>query len=149
MLRTLIPWRETVCPTFSRFGEEMERMMKPFFSEEFSLSTNGFAPTVNVTETENEFEVSVDLPGIKSEEVEVEMQEGNLWISGERKEETEEKGKTYHRMERRYGHFRRMIPLSMSINEEEVRAEYHEGVLKVTLPKCEEVKPKHIEVKVT
>ena len=149
MLRSLIPWRETVRPTFSRFGEEMERMMRPFFSEEFPLNTNGFAPTVNIMETENEFEVTVDLPGIKPEEVQVEMQEGNLWISGERKEEKEENGKTYHRMERRYGQFRRVIALSMPIKKEEVRAEYHEGVLKVILPKCEEVKPKHIEVKVT
>jgi HSP20 family protein len=78
--------------------------------------------------------------------VNLELREGALWITGERKEEKEEKEKTFHRMERRYGAFRRVIPLPASVNEDKVAAEFHHGVLSVRLPKAEEAKPRHIEV---
>jgi len=126
----------------------MDKMMEEFFGKaEPRWIAERFVPTANLVETENEFEVTLDLPGLKPEEVNVELREGALWITGERKEETEEKGKTFHRMERRYGAFRRVIPLPAAVEEEKVAAEFHHGVLTVKLPKCEEVKPKHIEVK--
>ena len=111
------------------------------------MTEKGFMPTTDVVESENQFEVTVDLPGLKPEEVNVELKNGNLWISGRREEEKEEKGKTYHRIERRHGEFRRMLPLPSTISEEQIEAKFESGVLKVTVPKTEESKTKHIEVK--
>jgi HSP20 family protein len=150
MLRSLIPWRE-MPRSISRFEDEMERMMEDFLGRRESLlggeiATN-FVPTTNVAENENELEVTIDLPGLKPEEVNLELREGALWITGERKEEREEKEKTFHRMERRYGAFRRVIPLPGAVDEDKVSAEFHHGVLTVKLPKSEAAKPRHIEVK--
>jgi HSP20 family protein len=77
----------------------------------------------------------------------VEMKEGSLWISGEKKEEKEEKGKTFHRVERRAGMFRRVLPLPAEVAEGQAEARFIDGVLKITLPKTEKVAPKQIEVK--
>jgi HSP20 family protein len=102
---------------------------------------------MNVAETEERYEVTVELPGMKPEEFQVELKNGQLWISGEKKEEREEKGKTFHRVERRYGEFRRVIPLPTPVEEGRIEAQYKDGVLHVILPKAAEARPKHIEVK--
>ncbi len=148
-MRALVPWMGTLPRSFTRFEDEMENLVNRFFGDREWFPGNGgrtFAPKVNVAETEGEYEVSVDLPGMKPEEFTVEVREGNLWISGEKKEEKEEKGKTFHRVERHYGEFRRVIPLMGAVKENEIHAEYKEGVLMITLPKAEEVKPKKIEI---
>ena len=151
MLRALIPWRETflgIPETFSRFEEEMEWMMGDVFGRQDPVwIRETFVPRANLGETENEFKVTVDLPGLKPEDVTLELREGALWITGERKEEKEENGKKFHRTERSYGAFRRIIELPSRVNEEMVEEAFRDGVLNVTLPKAEEVKPKHIEVK--
>ena len=155
MLRSLIPWRErSLLPTTDRFTgvyEQMERemrdLMEGFWGNGGQLSTVNFVPNVDVVEKEGEFEVTVDLPGLKPEEVKVEFQGGALWITGERKEEKEEKGKTYHRVERSYGEFRRVLPLPSAVIEDKIEAKFTDGVLKVSVPKAEEAKAKHIEVK--
>ncbi len=90
---------------------------------------------------------TIDLPGLKPEEVKVEFKSGALWVTGERKEEKEEKDNTYHRFERSYGEFRRVLPLPSEVKEEAIEAKFTDGVLKVSVPKAEEVKSKHIEVK--
>ena len=122
--------------------------MQRFFGEdeepwEFPL----FTPHVNLAETNENYEVTAELPGLKPEEVNVELREGSLWISGEKKEEKEEKGKTFHKIERRSGEFRRVIPLAAPVNDSEVKATFEHGVLKITVPKTEQAKPKKIEVK--
>jgi HSP20 family protein len=149
MLRSLIPWGETLPRTFSRFENEMDKMMEDFFGRrELPVwAAEKFVPTANLVERDDEFEVTLDLPGLKPEEVNLELREGALWITGERKEEQEEKGKTFHRTERRYGAFRRVIPLPTAVKEDKVEAEFRHGVLTVKLPKSEEIKPKHIAVK--
>ena len=147
MVRSMLPWKERLPRPFGRLEEEFESLMNRFFrAEEFGLPMEGFTPEVNVVESDGELEVTVDLPGIEPKDVDVELRDGNLWISGKKKEEKEEKGKTYHRVERRYGEFRRVIPLPTTVDEEKIEAEYHEGVLKITVPKTESAKPKRIEV---
>jgi HSP20 family protein len=147
MVRSVIPWTRRV-PTFEKFENEMNRLMERFFTpEEGEWTAAMFTPSTNVVETETGYEVSVELPGMKPEEFNVEFKEGSLWISGEKKEEKEEKGKTYHRIERHYGEFRRIVPLPGTVSEEKVEAEYKDGVLKVVVPKAEAAKPKKIEVK--
>jgi HSP20 family protein len=128
--------------------EEIEDLADRFWGEEGWLARRpSFYPTVDLVETENQFEVMVDLPGLKPEEVDVELKNGNLWISGKREERKEEKGSTYHRVERRHGEFRRMLPLPTTISEEKIEAKFENGVLRVVVPKTEEAKAKHIEVK--
>ncbi len=83
----------------------------------------------------------------QSQMLHVEFKGDQLWLTGERKHETEEKGKTFHRIERRYGRFERVIPLACPVNEANIAAEYKDGVLHVTVPKAEEARPKRIEVK--
>jgi HSP20 family protein len=106
-----------------------------------------FLPEANIAETEKAIEVTVELPGMKPEEVKVELREGVLWITGEKKEEKEEKGRTFHRIERRTGEFRRAFTLPVEVEEGKVVAKFEGGVLHITLPKAEKVAPKRIEVK--
>jgi HSP20 family protein len=144
----MVPWRERFPATFPRFENEMEDLMERFFGnggDELGLTR--FTPSLNISETDGEYEVSAELPGLKSDEVTVEFKDGNLWISGEKKEESEEKGKTFHRIERRHGEFRRMIQLPGTVDEEKVEAKFDNGVLKINVPKSEKVKPKRIPVK--
>ena len=157
MLGSLVPWRErSLFPATDRFSrminrmeEEMEDLKERFWGGDGGWLTQkpGFLPRVDFVEAENQFEVTVDLPGLKPEEVNVELKDGDLWISGKREEEKEEKGKTYHRIERHHGEFHRVFPLPSSINQEKIDAQFDNGVLKIIVPKTEEAKAKHIEVK--
>jgi HSP20 family protein len=121
--------------------------MTEMFTPEGTFGKFEFVPEVNVAETEKTVEVTMELPGMKPEEVKVEILEGRLWITGEKREEKEEKGKTFHRIERKFGQFRRVLPLPTKVEAEKVEAEIHEGVLKIVLPKAAEVRPKPIPVK--
>ena len=147
MLRSMVPWRERLPSTFSRFGDEMEELMERFFEAGNGWKIAGFSPFVNLAETDEGYEVTVELPGMKPEEVNVELHEGSLWITGEKKEELEEKGKTFHTIERRSGKFRRVIPLAVPVDEGKIDALFEHGILKVQVPKREQVKPKKIKVK--
>ena len=149
MTRSLIPWRTRVPETFRRFEDEMERMFDRFVGGEENGGTFPVLhqPRVNIAETGTHYEVTVDLPGLKPEEVNVELKDGDLWITGERKEEKEEKGKTYHTIERRYGQFRRVVGLPTSVDPEKVDAQYKDGVLRVHVAKTDQAKPRKIEVK--
>jgi len=131
------------------FELEFPRWMNEILGPEVGMMgrEGKFLPEVNMVETEKALEVAVELPGMKPEEVKVEIREGNLWIMGEKKEEKEEKGKTFHRIERRSGMFRRVLPLPVEVKEQAVEARFAEGVLKISLPKAERVAPKQIEIK--
>jgi HSP20 family protein len=148
MFGVMIPRRERLPRPLFRLEREMGNLWDRMIGrdEEWMVPTEVFAPPCDVSETEKEFEVKVELPGMKPEDVTVEVKNGELWISGKKEEEKEEKGKTYHRVERRYGEFRRVIPLG-EVEVEKIGAKFHDGVLKVTVPKVEEIKPKRIEVK--
>lgn len=155
MLRSLVPWRKrAMLPVSGRFTgmfddmeKEMRELMGGYWDPEAGLTTPEFVPSVDLVERENEFEVTVDLPGLKPEEVTVEFKGGALWITGERKEETEEKTETYHRVERRHGEFRRVLPLPSEVKESAIEAKFTDGVLGITVPKAEAAKTQRIEVK--
>jgi len=149
MLRSMVPWQERFPSTFSRFGNDMGDLMERFFEQGGTgWGIASFTPHVNLAETDEGYEVTIELPGMKPEEVNVELREGSLWITGEKKEEKEEKGKTFHTIERRSGEFRRMIPFAVPVDEGKIDAVFEEGILKVQIPKSEQVKPKKIKVKV-
>jgi len=147
MVSALRRWMPPLPRTLARLENEMEGLMERFFGPEEWKGWEVFAPDMNVAETEERYEVTVELPGMKPEDFTVELKNGQLWISGEKKEEREEKGKTFHRVERRYGEFRRVIPLPTPVEEGQIEAQYKDGVLHVILPKAAEARPKHIQVK--
>jgi HSP20 family protein len=126
----------------------MNRLMNRFFGEDGAVAVEPFVPRTNVAETDAAIEVTVELPGMKAEDFKLEIHDNDLWITGEKKEEKEETGKTFHRMERHHGMFRRIVPLAAAVNAAKAEATYHDGVLKVALEKVAKVKPKAIPVKV-
>ena len=127
------------------FRKEMGRFAEGLFDD--APTANMFVPSVNFAETAKGYEVSIELPGMNPEDVHVEFKDGHLWITGERKNETEEKGKTFHRIERRYGSFRRVIAIGNEVDAEKVDAAYKDGVLTVFVPKAVAAQPKRIPIK--
>jgi HSP20 family protein len=113
-----------------------------------TLTIFDWAPSVDIVETNEEFQIKAELPEVKREDVKVSVEGGVLRIEGERKQEKEEKGKKYHRTERSYGSFLRTFSLPDNVDESKIRADYKDGVLNVRLQKAEKAKPKAIEVKV-
>ncbi|WP_299462796.1 Hsp20/alpha crystallin family protein [uncultured Gimesia sp.] len=107
----------------------------------------GFDAMLDMSETDDEIEVRMDVPGIQPEEIEVEVSGNTLFIKGERKEEKEAKGKTYHRIERTYGSFSRSVTLPCDVESDHIEAQCENGVLTVTLPKSDFRKPQKITVK--
>ena len=141
-MRTLIPWQNRLFGSF----EGMHDLVGRVFSDGDSPR---FLPRMDVVETESHFDVQFDLPGISSEEVNIEVHEGDLTISGSRDLKRVEKESTYHRLERSHGEFHRVLSLPKDVDAESITARYHDGVLTVSIPKSEQVLPKKIDVKVT
>jgi len=113
-----------------------------------ALTVADWMPTVDISETDTEYLIKAELPEVKKEDVKVTVENGVLTLQGERRQEKEEKGKKYHRVERSYGSFARSFTLPESVDEGAVKAEYKDGMLNLHLPKTEKVKPKSIDVKV-
>jgi HSP20 family protein len=108
-----------------------------------------WAPAIDVQETDAEYLVKADLPEVKKEDVKISVQDGVLAVEGERKHEKEEKGKTFHRVERSYGKFVRRLSVPTDVDQQKVSAEFKDGVLNVHLPKSPAAKPRTIDVKVS
>jgi HSP20 family protein len=108
-----------------------------------------WVPPVDIFETENEWVLKADLPEVKMEDVDIQIENGTLTLKGERKFQKDGNGKGYHRVERSYGSFARYFTLPETVDSEKVRAEYAAGVLTVTLPKKEVAKPRTIKVQVS
>jgi HSP20 family protein len=117
-------------------------------SSKDALTVFDWAPTVDIVETPEEFQIKAELPEVKKEDVKVSVDNGVIRIEGERKQDKEEKGKKYHRIERSYGSFLRTFTLPDNVDESKVQAEFKDGVLNVRLRKADKAKPKSIEVKV-
>ncbi|HEX2675856.1 MAG TPA: Hsp20/alpha crystallin family protein [Polyangiales bacterium] len=113
-----------------------------------TMTTFDWAPSVDISETADEFLVKAELPEVKKEDVKVSLDGGVLRIEGERKQEKEEKGKKFHRVERSYGSFLRSFSLPENIDDAKVQAEFKDGVLNVRLPKSQQAKPKSVQVKI-
>jgi len=105
-------------------------------------------PAVDVAETKNEVVVKVEAPGMDSKEFDISLSEGTLTISGEKKQEKEEKEANYHLIERRYGTFTRSIPLPQAVESDKISTSYKNGVLTVMFPKSEGTKRKEIKIKI-
>jgi len=150
----LIRYEPTTLPFFREMEAMSDRLNRLFGTPRFgnggkeSLTVTDWAPAVDIQETEKEFLVKVELPEVKPEDVKVTVENGVLSIQGERRQEKEEKGNKFHRVERSYGTFLRTFVVPQDAEETRVAADFKEGVLRVHLPKAEKPRPKAIEVKV-
>ncbi len=133
-------------------SSDMERMFDSLLGRTVGtiLRTNNadkFAPTLDILESPESYEIHVDLPGVQPEDVKVEMHDGRLVISGKRTTGIEQKDKNVHRVERVSGSFSRTIALPSEIDDEKIDASYEHGVLKVMLPKAVKQQPRKIEIR--
>ena len=111
-----------------------------------TFEVGDWMPVVDISETEDAFVIKAELPGVDKDDVSVKIENGILTIRGEKKAETEDKKN--HRIECTYGSFVRSFTLPQTTKSDSIKAEYKNGILNLTIPKSEEVKPKEIEVKI-
>lgn len=111
------------------------------------LEYGNWAPAVDLREEENQFVIQADMPGMKKEDIEINVESNLLTIRGERRFESEVKKENYHRIERAYGKFARSFTLPTRVVTDGIAATYKDGILEVAIPKAEESKPKKITVK--
>jgi HSP20 family protein len=153
----LIRYEPTTFPTFPLYREmeEMTDRLNRFLGTwtrpngKELLTVTDWTPVVDIQETDVEYLVKVELPEVKKEDVKVTVENGVLTLQGERKQEKEEKGKRFHRIERSYGSFLRTFTVPLDTDEAKVAADFKDGILKVHLPKTEKPRPKAIEVRVS
>ena len=140
------PFRE-----FSTLQDRMNRLFRESYNDagrDESLSTSSFAPAVDVYEDEHKVTLKIEVPGIEEKDIDVRVENSTLTVTGQRKIEKEEKEENYRRVERQYGSFTRTFTLPQTVDTESVSADYDKGVLKISLPKKAEAKPKQIKVNV-
>ncbi|HEY6292751.1 MAG TPA: Hsp20/alpha crystallin family protein [Terriglobia bacterium] len=138
------PFRDLVT-TQDQFNRLFNDTFSRFF-DEGAPGTRAWAPPVDIYETDQDIVLKAELPGVDPKDVEIRVEDGTLWLKGERKFENEVHKDGYHHVERAYGAFSRAFPLPGSVNSEKAKAEYSNGVLTLTLPKREEAKPKTIKI---
>lgn len=138
-------------PSYSRLSDlrdEIDRMFELPFGrfQETSPWMSGWTPALDVHEDKDQFVITAELPGMKKEEIDVSLHNGSLTLSGERKSEHEGAQAGVYRAERYFGRFQRTVDLPSAVVGDKVKADYHDGILTITLPKAEEAKPKQISV---
>jgi HSP20 family protein len=127
------------------FSTEFSRLFNTLW-EAPGATTRHWVPEMDLVETDDHYLLKADLPGMKQEDVAIEFNDGALTISGERKAEYERKEKGFFRLERSFGKFSRSLTLPDGVDPDRIAAEFHDGVLDVTIPKPEARKPRRIEV---
>lgn len=131
------------------FNRVFNSTLPRLFSVDEGALGGAWSPSVDIYEDENAITLEADLPGMKPGDFNLSIENYRLTLSGERKFEKESKGDNWRRVERSYGSFTRTFSLPSTVNVDEVNAEFRDGVLRVTLPKREEVKARQIQVSVT
>jgi len=129
--------------------EKMNRLFEDAVThrgEEKDLTSSSWTPAVDIYEDENQLVLSAEVPGIEEKDVEIKIEDSTLIIQGERKMEKETKEENYHRIERAYGSFYRSFTLPNYIDQEKIHAEHENGVLKITMPKKPELKPRKVKI---
>ena len=128
--------------------EAMDRLFDDAFTRPLSIAGNGWAvPAVDMYQTDNEVVVKAALPGMKAEDVQLNVTGEVLTIKGEIKQKEEVKEKAYHLREQRWGMFERSVILPTEVVADKAKADFENGILTITLPKAEEAKPKTISIK--
>jgi HSP20 family protein len=144
----LAPWRPF--RELERMRREMDRIWDSFFERRPARVEEAaeWFPTLDVSETKNDYVVKAELPGIDPKDIDISLTNDLLTIKGEKKQEKEEKEENYHVIERSYGSFTRSVRLPGQVQSDKINASFKNGVLRVTLPKTEEAKKKEIKIKV-
>jgi HSP20 family protein len=144
----LLPIRRREPRALSRLHDEMDDLFKGFFEDwELPAWRRGSWPAIDVAEKENEFVVKAEVPGCKAEDIDISVHGNTLTVSGEKKQEHEQKEEGYYHVERSYGSFRRDLNLPTEVDTAKIEAECKNGVLTITLPKAEAAKPVKVKVK--
>ncbi len=144
-----IYFRETEWDPFREL-EQLKRRMDRLLEEDFGWRRPWWAgvyPPVNISEDNDHVYVRAELPGVQPEDLEIQLQDRNLVLRGEKRIPAAEKGVNYHRRERESGFFRRVVTLPRPVDPDKVEARFQNGILTITLAKPEEVKPRKIAVK--
>jgi len=129
--------------------DEINRMFEEFNGRSFEGEDRArLVPAADISENKDNFVVTAELPGIRKEDIKVTVQNNMFTISGEKKRDVEDKGDTWHRVERSYGIFARSFELPAMIDANKIKADFKDGVLTIELPKAEDAKPKEIMIDV-
>lgn len=129
--------------------EKMNRLFEEAYSargEDKDLVASTWTPSVDIYETEQELILTAELPGIEEKDIEIKIEDNTLTLKGERQFEKESKEENYHRIERAYGSFYRSFTLPHYVDQDNIQAEHANGVLKITMPKKPELKPRKVEI---
>lgn len=163
----LAPWRwgglsrqdaerpyETLRRDMESFQRNMDRLFEGLAGGRTIMlpeywATGEMAPRLDESEDDKAYHIDIELPGMDEKDIDVMLTDGLLTISGEKKAEEGEKDEHFHRRERAYGSFRRTLPIPGAVDEDKIKAVFHDGVLSIDLPKTKEAQTKvrHIEVK--
>ena len=127
--------------------EAMDHLFDDAFTRPLTLRDGWSAPAIDMYQTDDEIIVKASLPGVKADEVQINISGEVLTIKGETKQMEEKKEKAWHMREQRWGAFERAVALPTKVVSDKAKAEFENGILTVTLPKAEEVKPKIINIK--
>jgi HSP20 family protein len=141
----ILPW-----PWPSVFGQEFYHLIKRLFGK-VPIPSNGgrrFPPTINLSEADNEILIKAEMPGIDLKDLVVSLDGDILTIKGEKKDEKEVKGARLHRIERSFENFSRSLSVPCKVKEDEIEANYRDGILTVKLPKAEEAKRENVQIDV-
>jgi HSP20 family protein len=138
------PWREME-DFFNRYSPTTGL---PQISNQELMSSGDWSPRVDIAETDKEFSIKAEIPDVNKEDVKVTVENGVLSITGERKQEKEEKGKKFHKIERYYGSFTRSFVLPSNVDDSNIKADYKDGVLRLKIPKTNKNKSNSIKVSV-
>lgn len=134
-------------PETDFFGKRFSDIMDEFFNDAVQTRRDSFMPTIDVAETETSYNIDIQLPGMKKEDIQIEMENGRLTISGERKFDSEENGKTWRKVESQYGSFARSIQLPENVESDSIKASYTDGILKLIVTKSKEPMKKQIQIR--
>lgn len=135
--------------TLRRPARNLFGFYSPFFAPQHTrtdVDRYNWAPSVDVSETNDSFEVCAELPGVAKDDVHVSVKDNLLTLSGEKRQEKEDENQNYRRVERRYGSFQRRFTLPPEVETDAIKAEYTDGVLTLSIPKPETVKPTEIPI---
>lgn len=151
-LKSLIPIGRdrSVASPFMSLQHEIDRLFEDFSRGFPTMAGNGataLMPSMDVTETDKEIEITAELPGLEEKDVQINIADNILTIRGEKKAEKEQKDKNYRLVERSYGSFERTLELPEGVNADAIKASISKGLLKVTVPKPAPTQAKKIEVK--
>lgn len=131
-----------------RMNRLFEQTLSRTQGEAEGITPSTWAPAVDILETPDSIVMKAELPGLKKEDIDIQVRDNTLTLRGERRFDKEEKQENYLRIERAYGSFQRAFTLPTTIQQERIRAVFRDGVLELTLPKAEEAKPKQIQIEV-